>query len=563
MLTDIEIAQAALLQPISTVASKLGLKQEDLIPHGHHIAKIAPAVLHPLQDKPDGKLILVTAISPTPAGEGKTTTTIGLADALNLVLKQRQTSEQAMVCIREPSLGPVFGLKGGATGGGHAQVVPMTDINLHFTGDFHAISAANNLLAALVDNHLYHGNALKLDPASITWRRCIDMNDRALRQLTLHGATKHAQTLDRDTGFDITVASEVMAIFCLATSLEDLQQRLGNIQIGLNDQQAPVLASDLEAEGAMTALLKNAFQPNLVQTFEHTPAIVHGGPFANIAHGCNSVIGTKTALKLADYVVTEAGFGADLGAEKFMDIKCRKTGLRPAMAVLVATVRALKYHGGVEVKDLGQENLHALKQGMANLERHIRNLQQHFGLKLVVAINHFVSDTEAEVALLQEEVSRLGVQAAVCKHWAQGGEGATLLASQVLNMLSQPESHVQLLYPDTLSLFDKLETVAKNIYGANAIRLSESAQATLQHLEKDYGHFPVCIAKTQYSFSTDPGLRGAPSGHVLQIRELRLSRGAGFVVAICGDLMTMPGLPVHPASEHIGVNAAGEITGLN
>jgi formate--tetrahydrofolate ligase len=561
MLTDIEIAQAAKLQPISNVASTLGLSTEALIPYGHHIAKIHPAAIQAIQNRPNGKLILVTAISPTPAGEGKTTTTIGLADALNLVLKESE--QQAMVCIREPSLGPVFGLKGGATGGGHAQVVPMEDINLHFTGDFHAISAANNLLAALVDNHIHHGNALNIDPATITWRRCMDMNDRALRKITLHSPLKDSTLFDRETGFDITVASEVMAIFCLASSLEDLQQRLSHIQIGLNTNKMPVLASDLQAEGAMTALLKNAFQPNLVQTLAHTPAIVHGGPFANIAHGCNSVVATQAALKLADYVVTEAGFGADLGAEKFIDIKCRKTGLKPDIAVLVATIRALKYHGGVEVKNLGSENLDALKSGMTNLQQHVQNLQQHFGLKVVVAINHFVSDTEAEVELLQTEAASIGVQALICKHWAQGGAGARALAEHILTMLEQPNTAFRLLYPDTLSLLEKLQTIARKIYGAKDVHLSDAAQKMLEQLEKDYSHFPVCIAKTQYSFSTDPTLKGAPQGHTLQIRELRLSRGAGFVVAICGELMTMPGLPLKPASEHISVNTAGIITGLN
>lgn len=561
MQSDIEIAQAATLLPISTVASTLGLSADTLIPYGYHIAKLSSATTQALQTRPDGKLILVTAISPTPAGEGKTTTTIGLADALNLVLEK--TGKKAMVCIREPSLGPVFGLKGGATGGGRAQVVPMEDINLHFTGDFHAISAANNLLAALVDNHIHQGNALNIDPVTITWRRCMDMNDRALRKVTLHSTLKDTRVFERETGFDITVASEVMAIFCLATSLADLQERLGNIQIGLNTSQVPVLASDLQAEGAMTALLKNAFQPNLIQTLEHTPAIVHGGPFANIAHGCNSVVATQTALKLADYVVTEAGFGADLGAEKFIDIKCRQTGLQPDAVVLVATIRALKYHGGAEVKDLNVENLAAVKAGMVNLHKHVQNLQQHFGLNVVVAINHFVSDTEAEIALLQAEAAHIGVQATVCKHWAHGGAGASELATSILKVVEQPGDRFKLLYPDELPLGQKLETVAQKIYGAKDVQLSEAAQKTLTQLEKDYGHYPVCIAKTQYSFSTDPALRGAPQGHTLQVRELRLSRGAGFVVAICGDLMTMPGLPLKPASEHIGVNAAGEITGLN
>jgi formate--tetrahydrofolate ligase len=505
-------------------------------------------------------LILVTAISPTPAGEGKTTTTIGLADALNQVL---QDDKQAMVCMREPSLGPVFGLKGGATGGGYSQVVPMEDINLHFTGDFHAISSANNLLAALIDNHIYQGNALNIDVASITWRRCMDMNDRALRNITLHSQAKDGKVCDRQTGFDITVASEVMAIFCLATSLEDLQDRLANIQIGLSTTGQAILAGDLQAEGAMTALLKNAFLPNLVQTLEHTAALVHGGPFANIAHGCNSVIATQAALKLADYVVTEAGFGADLGAEKFINIKCRKTGLQPAAVILVATVRALKFHGGLDVAALNQEDLSALKLGMANLQKHVQNLQQHFGLQVVVAINHFVTDTDAEITLLQTEVEKMGVKAVVCKHWAQGGVGAKALALEVLKIVEQTSSTFKLLYPNDMSLLQKIETIAKKIYGAASVEWSATAKNSLIVLEKNYGHYPVCIAKTQYSFSSDAKLRGAPTGHVLQVRELRLSRGAEFVVVICGDMMTMPGLPKQPVSSRIGVSQHGTITGLS
>ncbi len=566
MKTDIEIAQAAKLKPISKIAHKLHLKADDLIPYGHHIAKLSAACIQGLQTKADGKLILVTAISPTPAGEGKTTTTIGLADALNKVLAN--TDKQAMVCIREPSIGPVFGLKGGATGGGHAQVVPMEEVNLHFTGDFHAITSANNLLAALIDNHIYQGNALQIDPASITWRRCMDMNDRALRNITINShskevTSKDAKAYERQTGFDITVASEVMAIFCLATSLKDLQMRLGNIQVGLTTGRQPVLASDLQAEGAMTALLKNAFQPTVVQTLEHTAAIVHGGPFANIAHGCNSVVATRAALKLADYVVTEAGFGADLGAEKFIDIKCRKTGLQPAVTVLVATVRALKYHGGVDVAALNQENLTALKIGMANLQKHVQNLQQHFGLHVVVAINHFVSDTDAEIALLQAEAQNIGVKAIVCKHWAQGGAGAVNLANEVLRSVEHKTDTFKFLYPENISLLQKIETIAQKIYGASHVELSAAAQASIVALEKDYAHYPVCIAKTQYSFSSDASLRGAPTGHVLKVRELRLSRGAEFVVAICGDIMTMPGLPKRPASERISVNQAGTVVGLN
>lgn len=565
MLSDIEIAQATKLQAITAVANRLNLKPEDLILYGQHIAKLSPACIQNLQQQANGKLILVTAISPTPAGEGKTTTTIGLADGLNQILAG--SGKQAMVCIREPSLGPVFGKKGGATGGGFAQVLPMEDINLHFTGDFHAISSANNLLAALIDNHVYQGNALNIDASTITWRRCLDVNDRALRHVTLHTnvTDAHASSVaDRETGFDIVVASEVMAIFCLATSLEDLKTRLGNIQIGLTLTQQPVLASDLQAEGAMTALLKNAFQPNLVQTIEHTAAIVHGGPFANIAHGCNSVIATKTALKLADYVVTEAGFGADLGAEKFIDIKCRKTGLQPALAVVVATIRSLKYHGGAELKELTVENLAALKAGMANLQRHVQNLQENFGLAVLVAVNHFTTDTEAEIALLQAEAAKLGVQAILCKHWAQGGAGTKDLAAEVLNLVEKTVATApKLLYPDDMPLLQKIETVAKKIYGASAVQLSSAAQASLVMLEKTYAHYPVCIAKTQYSFSSDPSLRGAASGHVLQVRDLRLSRGAEFIVVTCGDILTMPGLPKHPASEQIGVNAAGMITGLS
>jgi formate--tetrahydrofolate ligase len=567
MLSDIAIAQAAVMQDITQIAATLNLAAEDLLHYGPHIAKLSARAMQRLQAKPDGQLIMVTAISPTPAGEGKTTTTIGLADALNRLLADKQKS--AMVCMREPSLGPVFGLKGGATGGGYSQVLPMEDINLHFTGDFHAIASANNLLAALIDNHIYQGNALNIDPDSISWRRCLDMNDRALRDLTVHSHIKDTQTnsfnpYSRQTGFDITVASEVMAIFCLATSLADLQQRLANIQIGLNKQQQAVLASDLQAEGAMTALLKNAFQPTLVQTLAHTPALVHGGPFANIAHGCNSVVATQAALKLADFVVTEAGFGADLGAEKFMDIKCRKTGLKPAAAVLVATVRALKFHGGVEVKNLNLENTTALIAGMANLEKHLTNLQQAFNLPVVVAINHFDSDSDAEITCLQAAVAKLGAQAVVCKHWAQGADGAVDLADTVLRLIASSGDHAcRLLYPDTMPLADKIKCVAQQIYGASHVEFSPKALASLTGLEKHHGHFPVCIAKTQYSFSSDPTLRGAPTGHVLTVRELRLSRGAEFVVVVCGDIMTMPGLPKQPASEHIGVDQAGHISGLS
>lgn len=558
MQSDIEIAQAAALKPISDIASKLNLPEADLIPYGQHVAKLSPNCIKKLQKNPNGKLILVTAISPTPAGEGKTTTTIGLADALN------KAGKKAVVCIREPSLGPVFGLKGGATGGGYAQVVPMENINLHFTGDFHAITAANNLLAAIIDNHIYQGNVLNIK--HISWRRCMDMNDRALRNIHVN------QTYEYDTGFDITVASEVMAIFCLAENLEDLKMRLGNIQVATDIAGKPVLASDLQAEGAMTALLKDAFQPNLVQTLEHTPAIIHGGPFANIAHGCNSVVATKAALKLADFVVTEAGFGADLGAEKFFDIKCRKANLQPDVVVIVATVRALKYHGGVDLKDLNVENIDKLLIGINNLKKHINNLHELFGMQVVVAINHFSQDTPAEVAALQLNVEALAggansYKAIVCKHWAEGGAGALELAREVIRVLAEEEfkfsSTFKLLYPDSMPLLQKIETIAQKIYGATSVELGEQAVEKLKTLEKDYAHFPICIAKTQYSFSSDADLRGAPTGHILLVNELRLSRGAGFIVAICGKIMTMPGLPKVPASQRINVNVAGVITGLS
>ena len=552
-MTDIEIAQATILKPIAEIAATLGILADDLEPYGKHKAKLSQSFVDNLKDKNDSHLILVTAISPTPAGEGKTTTTIGLADALS------QLGKRTMVCIREPSLGPVFGMKGGATGGGYAQVAPMEEINLHFTGDFHAIGAANNLLAALIDNHIFQGNTLQMDPASITWRRCLDINDRSLRHIVTGDGN-----FVRETGFDIVVATEVMAIFCLATSLTDLQQRLGNVQVAYSVNNTPIFASALKAEGAMTALLKDAFQPNLVQTLEHTPVIVHGGPFANIAHGCNSVVATKTALKLADYVVTEAGFGADLGAEKFIDIKCRQSGLQPSLAVLVATVRALKYHGGVDVKALNTENLDALQLGMCNLVRHINNLKQHFGLQVIVAINYFATDTQAEIALLIAETEKLGVKAILCKHWAQGGEGALALASEVLASIDKPSADVfKFLYDGNLAILQKIETIAKKIYGAHNVTLSDSAAATLKVLENEYQDFPVCIAKTQYSLSSDPTLRGSPAGHTLNVRELRLSRGAKFIVVICGDVMTMPGLPKTPASEHIGVSLQGKITGLS
>lgn len=549
MLSDIDIAQAATLKPMTDVAAKVGLSSDDLHLYGRHMAKLTQATVNRLQTQPaKAKLILVTAINPTPAGEGKTTTTIGLTDALN------QAGYHALACLREPSLGPVFGMKGGATGGGYAQVVPMENINLHFTGDFHAISAANNLLAALIDNHIYHGNALEFD--TVSWRRCMDMNDRALRRITINQPASH------DTGFDITVASEVMAIFCLATDLADLTRRLGRIQVGVSVHGQPITASDLAAEGAMTALLKDAFQPNLVQTLEGSPALVHGGPFANIAHGCNSLVATQTALRLADFVVTEAGFGADLGAEKFMDIKCRQSGLRPDVAVIVATVRALKYNGGVEVADLNTENLAALSVGVANLKKHVSNLRQHFGLPVVVALNHFTADTDAEVDLVQAAVESLGASLHVCRHWAQGGTGALSLAHAVAERV-QHSAAPKLLYADELPLAEKLTTLAKNIYGASAVTFSELAQQQLTQMAEASQGLPVCVAKTQYSLSCDAKLRNVPENHVLHVRELRLSRGAGFVVVICGDIMTMPGLPKQPASVRISVDASGKISGLS
>jgi len=552
MLSDIEIAQAAHLQPIQQIAESLGFANQDLIPYGHHIAKLSYAGLDKITNNPNGRLILVTAISPTPAGEGKTTTTVGLTDALNHI------GEQAMVCIREPSLGPVFGMKGGATGGGYAQVVPMENINLHFTGDFHAISAANNLLAALIDNHIHHGNALNIDAESITWRRCMDMNDRALRNIHLN-QLRH----ETDSGFDITVASEVMAIFCLAENLEDLKVRLGRIQIATNKAGKALFASDLKAEGAMAALLKDAFQPNLVQTLAGSPAMIHGGPFANIAHGCNSVIATKSALKLADYVVTEAGFGADLGAEKFFDIKCRQANLKPDAVVLVATVRALKYHGGAELTQLNNENLNFLNNGINNLKKHINNLHELFGLQVIVAINHFTHDTPAEIKALKLAVEPLGCEVVLCKHWAEGGAGATDLAKKVVESIAEKTSHFKFLYKTEDSLQVKLESIAQKMYGAVGVKLSNTAQKQIQTLSNEYNHLPICIAKTQYSFSSDATLRNAPTGHLLEVKALRLSRGAGFVVAICGDVMTMPGLPKVPASERIDVNNAGVISGLS
>jgi formate--tetrahydrofolate ligase len=561
MATDLEIARAAKLKPITEVAGKLGIPSDSLHPYGHHIAKVGFEHIDAVQKKPDGKLILVTAISPTPAGEGKTTTTVGLGDGLNRI------GRKAVICLREPSLGPCFGMKGGAAGGGKAQVVPMEQINLHFTGDFHAITSANNLLAAMLDNHIYWGNELGIDERRVTWRRVLDMNDRALRNIvnSLGGV---ANGFPREDGFDITVASEVMAVFCLATDLADLEKRLGDIIVGYTRAKKPVTARDIKAAGAMTVLLKDAFQPNLVQTIEGNPAFVHGGPFANIAHGCNSVIATKTALKLADYVVTEAGFGADLGAEKFFDIKCRKAGLTPAAAVIVATVRALKMHGDVAKADLGKENLDALRKGIVNLGRHITNVRK-FGVPVVVGINHFGTDTEAEHALIRDICkSEYGVDAVVCRHWAEGSAGIETLAHLVTEIAESKTAPAgrgfKPLYADELPLWDKMKLIATEIYGASDIIADQSVRDQIRDIQAaGFGHLPICVAKTQYSFSTDPNLRGAPSGHVVPIREVRLSAGAGFLVMICGQIMTMPGLPKVPSAEHIHLDKDGLIEGLS
>ena len=556
MKSNIEIAQAAKLRPITALAQdRLGIPEEALEPFGRYKAKLSLGYIDSLRDRPDGKLVLVTAISPTPAGEGKTTTTVGLGDALNRIGKR------AVVCLREPALGPVFGMKGGAAGGGHAQVVPMEDINLHFTGDFAAIALANNLLAAMIDNHIYHGNELGFDVRRIAWRRVVDVNDRALRQITA-GLGGSPNGFPREDGFDIVVASEVMAIFCLATSISDLKERLGKIVVGYTRDQKPILARDLKAHGAMTVLLKDALAPNLVQTLENNPAIIHGGPFANIAHGCNSVIATRTALKLGDFVVTEAGFGADLGAEKFIDIKCRKAGLKPDAAVIVATVRALKYHGGIEVPDLPKENVEALIKGMANLERHIANVRDRFGLPCVVSINHRAEDTPAEIQALHERASHLGVKVVTAKHFAEGSAGATELAHEVVRLTEQPNYFTH-LYPDELPLWDKMKKVATELYGASDITADAKVRTSIRKLQEDgYGHYPVCVAKTQYSFSTDPKLRGAPSGHVVNIREVRLAAGAEFIVMICGDIMTMPGLPKLPAACNIDIDESGRVVGM-
>ena len=552
-MSDIEIARKAKKQHIKDVAGKLDLKETDLRPYGHHIAKIDMDAINKLPQK-NSKLILVTAISPTPAGEGKTTTSVGLHDGLCKIGKK------SIVCLREPSLGPSFGMKGGAAGGGYAQVIPMEHINLHFTGDFHAITSANNLLASLIDNHIYWGNKLEIDTRRVVWKRCVDLNDRALREITVNlGGVSNG--FPRTDGFNITVASEVMAIFCLANDLKDLERRLGNITVAYTRSKKPIFAKDLKAEGPMTVLLKQALMPNLVQTLENNPAIIHGGPFANIAHGCNSVIATKTSLKIADYVVTEAGFGADLGAEKFLDIKCRKADLKPDGVVLVATIRALKMHGGVEKSDLGKENVEAVKSGISNLKRHVENIKK-YGLPVIVAINHFVADTENEMKILQEECEKIGVEAVPCKHWSDGGNGTVDLAKKVVDLVDQKNSF-KFLYEDKISLLDKIQKIAKEIYGADEIIADNKIRSQLKQFEENgYGDFPICIAKTQYSFSTDPTLKGAPSGHSVPIRELRLSSGAEFIVVICGEIMTMPGLPSIPAADSIKLNDKGEIEGL-
>ncbi len=553
--SDIEIARAAKMMPIAEVGARLDIPAEALLPFGHTKAKIDRGFVDGLGDRPDGKLVLVTAITPTPAGEGKTTTSVGLGDGLNRIGKK------AVTCLREPSLGPCFGVKGGAAGGGYAQVVPMEDINLHFTGDFHAITSANNLLAAMVDNHIHWGNALGIDARRVSWKRVVDMNDRALRQVAcaLGGI---GNGFPREDGFDITVASEVMAIFCLASDLADLERRLGNIVAAQTRERTPITARELNADGAMTVLLKDALMPNLVQTLENNPAIIHGGPFANIAHGCNSVVATKTGLKLADYVVTEAGFGADLGAEKFFDIKCRKAGLAPSAAVVVATVRALKMHGGVALADLGEENVDAVRRGCENLARHVANVES-FGVPVVVAINRFVKDTEAELAAVSEAAGGLGVKAILCSHWADGSAGTEALAKHVVELVEGGSADFSTLYPDDMSLWDKVEIIATKLYGADGIEAPQPVRNRFKQLQEGgYGHFPVCMAKTQYSFSTDPNAKGAPSGHTIPVRELRLSAGAEFVVAVCGDMMTMPGLPRVPSAEKIRLNDAGEIEGL-
>ena len=554
-LSDIDIARAAEKRPIAEVADKLNIHVDDLEMYGKIKAKISPEFINSVKDRKDGKLILVTAINPTPAGEGKTTTTIGLGDALN------QIGKQASVCLREPSLGPCFGVKGGAAGGGYAQVVPMEDINLHFTGDFHAIGLAHNLLSAAIDNHLQQGNDLNLDPRRIAWKRVMDMNDRALRNVTI-GRGGPAHGVPRETGFDITVASEVMAIFCLANTLAELKEKLGDAVVGYTYDQKPVTARDLKVHGAMTVLLKDAFSPNLVQTLEHTPAFVHGGPFANIAHGCNSVVATRLSMKLSDYTVTEAGFGADLGAEKFLDIKCRKAGITPSAVVIVATIRALKLHGGVPLKDVNNENLEAVATGVENLKKHIENIHQ-FGLPVVVAVNKFVTDTDAEVKTVQSKCDYLGVQVIEANHWADGGKGAIELAEAVVDLVENHENDFHYLYEDDMPLWDKVKTVAQKIYGADDIEGDQKLRDSFTALETaGYGNLPICMAKTQYSFSTDPALKGRPTGFNIPLREVRLSAGAGFIVVLAGDVMTMPGLPKRPAAEVIDINEDGQIVGL-
>jgi len=555
MASDIEIAQAANMQPIAKLAQeKLGIAPEHLEPYGHYKAKVSLNFLDQLKDQPQGKLVLVTAISPTPAGEGKTTTTVGLGDALNYIGKK------AIICLREPSLGPVFGVKGGAAGGGHAQIVPMEDINLHFTGDFSAIALANNLLAAMIDNHIHHGNELGIDVRRIQWKRVVDMNDRALRNI-VQSLGGPANGYPREDGFDIVVASEVMAIFCLATSLEDLKTRLGNIVVGYTREQKAVYARDLQAHGAMTVLLKDALAPNLVQTLENNPAFVHGGPFANIAHGCNTVLATQSALRLADYVVTEAGFGADLGAEKFLDIKCRKSGLRPSAAVIVATVRAMKYHGGADLKTITEENLSALDKGIVNLERHVENVSTVYGIPCVVSINRFNSDTPAEIDMLKHRMSALGVKVVLATHWSDGGKGAAELAQIVVDLCEQ-SAEIRFVYDENETLWDKINLIAKRVYRASEVTCDAKVRAQIRKLQDDgYGHYPVCVAKTQYSFSTDPQLRGAPENHVINVREVRLAAGAEFVVMVCGDIMTMPGLPKVPSAAKIDL-VDGKVVGL-
>ena len=553
--SDLEIAQAAKKEPIGDIASKLDIDSGGLIPFGNDKAKITYDFIDKVKNNKDGNLILVTAISPTPAGEGKTTTSVGLVDGLCHIGKK------AMICLREPSLGPCFGMKGGAAGGGYAQVIPMTDINLHFTGDFHAIGAAHNLLSAVIDNHIHWENQLDIDPRRITWKRVVDMNDRALRDITT-GLGGPGNGIPRQGGFDITVASEIMAVFCLATDLDDLQKRIGNIVIGYTRKKEPVKVSQLDVQGAMTALLRDAFQPNLVQTLENNPALMHGGPFANIAHGCNSVIATKTALKMADYVVTEAGFGADLGAEKFFDIKCRKAGLHPDAVVLVATTKALKMHGGIDKTNLTAENVDAIKKGCENLGRHIRNIGQ-YGVPVTVGINGYVTDTENEHQAIIDYCKQFDVECKISTHWSDGGKGAEDLARHVTEMIEHQKSQFRTLYDDNMPLWEKVRHIARSIYGAEDIIADKKVRAQFEEFEKaGYGHYPVCMAKTQYSFSTDPQLMGAPSGHDVPIREIRLASGAEFIVVICGDVMTMPGLPRKPASENIGINQEKEITGL-